>query len=280
MNIVLNNYKKGSCEYQLAEYVNNNPFQVVEKNISEISNILFVSNSSITRAVKKMGFKKYKEFRIFIAKKIVENKQLIASLRNENNLKELLTNTIINDNLAIEETLRCIDLDQFEKIIAEIISTKKVYLYGVGFSHFICNHIAKYFQICKLNAYSIINIYDSIEILTSSPSDLWIIVSISLTTREILFLLNQLTIYNKKKIILITSADKNQVFKNVKHILKIKSSYQKENDFFNSHSNIALLAIANLLINVVTNETNINKVKWMLDFSKTEQKWWKKNIIK
>lgn len=55
-----------------------------------------------------------------------------------------MNDSILSSNLAIKETLdNIVNNDMFDKVINKIITAKRVLLYGVGFSYFICQQLAK-----------------------------------------------------------------------------------------------------------------------------------------
>lgn len=68
-------YKKSSTEHQLIEHINNDPLMFVEKSINLISKKIHIATSTLTRAIRRIGFKNYKFFLNFLIEKISEYKK-------------------------------------------------------------------------------------------------------------------------------------------------------------------------------------------------------------
>lgn len=275
-----NKYKKNSKTFKLIEFINNHTSKIIEESISSISQKIAINTSTITRIVRNLGFKNYTNFRIFVVEKIAENKKQLIMQNKINKTNNSMQNFYVFNNFAIEETINNIDEKNFEKIIDTIVSSTRILLFGIGFAHSICHQLAKYFEVLNINSCHISDFYHALRIINNaSNTDVWIIISISLTTKETVFLLKELTLNEQTKIIVITSNDKHTILKKVSHILTLKSLDTIENEIFNFNYKAALTAIANLLINSIINKINYDKIKQILEFNIKTKKW-KKEVTK
>lgn len=268
------NYKKTSKIFKLIEYLNNDPLSIINKPINKISKELLFNTSTLTRIVRKLGFKNYANFRNFVVVKVTEHNDYLLTNESKNDSYNLLSDSLTFNNLAVEKTINDINQQNFDTIINEIILAKRVLLFGLGFSFSICHQLTKYFEYSNVHCCNISGFYHALRFIDCSSENLWIIISISLSTKEVNFLLKELTLKNKNKIIVITSNDKKEILKKVTHVLKLKSANNHlEKDFFNFSYNVALTSLASLLINGVINKTNGNKLQRMEAFNIKLKKW-------
>lgn len=88
IKILLNDkYKKTSKKFKLIEYLNNDPLSIINKPINIVSKKLLFNTSTLTRIVRKLGFKNYANFRNFViiktnehANYLIESKQIKWSI--------------------------------------------------------------------------------------------------------------------------------------------------------------------------------------------------------
>lgn len=253
-------YVKESLEYQLIEYVNNDPFSIIENPVNEISKRLHVDTSSLARAVRRIGFKSYKTFRNFVTEKISKHKKHLINNYNQNS-NALFNDSIVNNILTIKETIKINDNDEFDEVVNEIINAKKVFLFGIGFTFFICQHLTKYLEFSGINCCNTLNFYDALQFASFSKDNIWIIISITLKTKEMIFLLEELIANNNNKIIVITANYTHTILKKVAYVLKLKSNDLIKNEVFNLNFKIGLTALVNLIILKVLDKINSNKKK-------------------
>ncbi|WP_031542715.1 MurR/RpiR family transcriptional regulator [Mesoplasma photuris] len=276
MKILLNEkFKKDTTEYRIIELVNENPEIFKDKTINQIADLLFVNASSVSRAVIRMGYKSYKDFRDNILYKVEEIKD-IKHLDHYDKIEELINNFKFQNKFAIDETLNNINPAEIDLIIDEITSGKTIYLYGIGFSEYMCNQLNKYFRDMKINSYNLENFYDALKVFSQYKKEdvqdsIWIIISKTLTTKEICFIQDELKARNID-IILITSSSKSEYYKNAKHKILLKTMH-KDDDFYSLNSKISLLVITNLLIDSISNRLGLNKKEAVISFAETSKSW-------
>lgn len=122
-------------EVKVADYVLQNPEEIIYLSVSELATEVDVSDSTIIRFCKDVGFKGYQEFKLFIAQDLVVTIENINEDISENDDLETLSKKITFSNKqAIEETMSVLDLDALKTAIDKILKADKIQFYGVGAS--------------------------------------------------------------------------------------------------------------------------------------------------
>lgn len=113
-----------SSEKNIADFFINNRKEM-DFSSKSISNLLFVSEASLSRFAKKCGFKGYREFIYHYKSSFEENEQAITSQMRKvfESYQELLNKSF---NLAVEEQLR--------SIVEKMAEKRRVFVYGKGSS--------------------------------------------------------------------------------------------------------------------------------------------------
>lgn len=92
--------------------------------IKAISKLLFVSEASLSRFAKKIGYSGYREF-IFA---------YTANLNDNKRIDQLTEYAIHQYQYIVENTYKTVDTDQMIRIAKLLESKKRVYVYGIAFS--------------------------------------------------------------------------------------------------------------------------------------------------
>lgn len=142
MNKIYNLYKENydkftKVEKKIAEFVAKNPKKVILLSALELGKMIGVSDASILRFSKNIGFNKFNEFKNYIALELSEGNLNDRIIKNWNNFesKNDIANKIINADLKnIQEFLLNIDFKLVEETIKLIENSSKIYVLGIGSS--------------------------------------------------------------------------------------------------------------------------------------------------
>lgn len=124
-------------EVKVADFVLRNTKEASKMSIGRLSEITGVSQPSIVRFVKSIGYTGYREFKDDIIVDIVSNKDNNISLLHGFNLKEedkiedVPSKTIKTTIKILENTLKSICIDSFEKAVEMIVNARRIDIYGV-----------------------------------------------------------------------------------------------------------------------------------------------------
>lgn len=116
----------------IAQYVLDNPEEVIHMSITELSELLNVGEGTIVRFCQKIGFEGFHSFKIFLAKNIPNSKGENEALSSEDILLQIKNNHVN----AIAQTYEILRSSKDTLIeCAELISKcKRLYIIGVGAS--------------------------------------------------------------------------------------------------------------------------------------------------
>ncbi len=124
-------------EKRVADYVLLGADDVLSKTLLEISAEIGVSEASIMRFCKQLGYSGYSELKLLLAKEAGERrsdgaKELDISIKKEDKYEDIPGKVIANTTKALYDTLKIFDYSQYIKAIKAILDSKRVVLFGVG----------------------------------------------------------------------------------------------------------------------------------------------------
>lgn len=120
-------------EKKIADYILQNPKQIIHSTITEIAEILNVADATVFRFCKRIGFKGYQALKIALATEIMTPIQQIHEEINENDDEITIANKIFKSNIrTLENTAQILEGSSFKKAVELILSANRVELYGIG----------------------------------------------------------------------------------------------------------------------------------------------------
>lgn len=131
--------KKIDCmtntEKKIADYILNNYEKVLENNISELSEEIGVSEASIVRFCKNLGYQGYQDFRINAAKYILPKEKHFNPIVEKDDDLETIYKKIFNLNISVlDRTLFELNFNTLDKVSDIIINSSKIIFFGSGAS--------------------------------------------------------------------------------------------------------------------------------------------------
>lgn len=164
MNSIAKLYRKNfnnltKAEKQIAEYICNNPKKVVTMTSLELGKVLNVSDATVLRFSKKIGFSKYVELKEYLNEELESRKSVIDKMldnwnndREDNNsIKKMMSSDIKNmQKLYID-----LELEEIENAVNIIQNSKKVYVIGIGSSRAIAELLGWHCMVLGIEAVTI-----------------------------------------------------------------------------------------------------------------------------
>lgn len=124
-------------EKKIAEYFVKNPKKVMMLSALELGKEIGVSDASILRFSKALGFQKFSDLKNYIASgfsTITPNDRMIKNWDNFHSQNDIV-NKIVNSDLEnIKEFLLHIDFEQIETVVNWMSKANKIYFLGIGSS--------------------------------------------------------------------------------------------------------------------------------------------------
>jgi DNA-binding MurR/RpiR family transcriptional regulator len=124
-------------ERAVAEFVLENPEQVMHMSISEASQNIGVGESTIIRFCRVLGYKGYQDFKLRLAQDLVEPVHYIhENVSFEDNAKDLAQKVFQTNLQAVENTMKVLDPEMVEVAAKLLTTARRIDIYGVGYSSF------------------------------------------------------------------------------------------------------------------------------------------------
>lgn len=131
-----------SSEKKVADYILKNLEDVIGMSMIELSDKCDVSQPTIMRFVKSLGFDGYKDFQYCLISQGVNNHALygyhISKDEKIENVPAGICATVIT---MLEETLKSLSLYDYQKSIDAIMKARNIYIFGVENSHTVCSDL-------------------------------------------------------------------------------------------------------------------------------------------
>lgn len=189
-----NNYTE--VEKKIADTIVNSPTLIIDNSIVELSKLIFVSKTSISRFCLKINIPGYKELRYMLSQNII--------LENESLHFTSMIDFFQSDYLKIINKVKLtVSESEIKSCVKYITNASKVYIIGVGSSGFQAMDFSFRLQRLGINSQAITDShFISIQSKISTENDLFICFSLSGETRIICHALNNLKLNNVKSILI------------------------------------------------------------------------------
>lgn len=122
-----------SKEKAVADYIMNNPQEIIHLSITEFSEYSSVAEATIFRFCKRLGFRGYQAFKIALASEVVEPiKNIHEEIKEEDDVHTLAEKVFAGHIEAIKDTLNLLDAKMLEDIVGILSKASRIDFYGSG----------------------------------------------------------------------------------------------------------------------------------------------------
>lgn len=126
------------AEQKVAQFILNDPKQVLYTSISDLALLCDVSEATVFRFCRTLGFDGYHEFKMTLAQTINNNdnysEQMDEDIKAEDDISEVSRKILITNINALNETYRLINFSDISRAVEFIKKAKRVVFYGLGTS--------------------------------------------------------------------------------------------------------------------------------------------------
>jgi DNA-binding MurR/RpiR family transcriptional regulator len=121
-------------EKKVAEYIINNPSNIIYSTISQVAEQLDVADATIFRFCKKINLKGFQDLKITLATEFTKGTNSYANEQiDATDNEQTIINKVFNANItALNDTLHSVDSRLIEKAANEILSADQIVFYGNG----------------------------------------------------------------------------------------------------------------------------------------------------
>lgn len=234
-------------EKKIADYVLNDPKNIIHLTINQIADELGLAESTIFRFCQRIGFKGFQAFKISLAAEVVAPLKDIHEKIEEGDSISTVTEKVFRSNIkTLEDTLQIVDSEAMEQATEKLMKARKIDFYGNGGSAMVA--MDGYHKFIRLGLHVSMNLDSHMQLMAASQlqsDDVAIVISHSGSTTEVLDVLRVL----KEKgvtIICVTNFAKSPLSKNADIALYTLS---EETDFRSEalSSRIAQLSLIDAL---------------------------------
>jgi DNA-binding MurR/RpiR family transcriptional regulator len=123
-------------EKRVADFIMKEPEKVLYMTVSELASASKVSDASIIRFARELGFDSFQQLKIALAKEREETKinEKDITISKDDSAKEIAEKTKLSCIKAIDDTNSIVDVKKLEDAVRAISGAKRVEVYGVGTS--------------------------------------------------------------------------------------------------------------------------------------------------
>lgn len=245
--------KMGGAEKKIADWLFENPSAIIPLSITELAEQCGCGEATIVRFAKRLGFPGYQALKIAIAQN--DRGENVISAVDKNATCTEIFSKISNDiYCSLEKTKQIIDEAAFKKAAEIIISSKNIYIFGLGNSSSIAIDAAHKFMRAGLNAFSYCdNHMQAIAASHLAAGDLAIGISHSGSSKDIVEAL-EIAAERGAETISITNRGKSPIVKK-SSVALFTSSDETEHSILGLNSRIAALTIIDTLYAFIINNT-------------------------
>lgn len=139
LNNCLYSTEHNDIDHIIAKFIKKNIETISEMTIDELAQSCFVSKTKISKFCRELG---YDNFIAFKDECISETNKMKLTVENQKeNLAESYNNHLLKSISVLKDNLMNVDQQLIEEIVVELKQAKQVYLYGIAYSHLLCQYM-------------------------------------------------------------------------------------------------------------------------------------------
>lgn len=134
MRLITDKYNRlRKSETKVADVILEHPEAVIHFSVSELAEQADVSDPTVIRFCRSLGFKGFQDFKIYLAQSIIPEIRNIHETVNQNENAPEIVHKVFDANIAaIRSTLETLDFGAIEASVRELSKAKKIIFYGLG----------------------------------------------------------------------------------------------------------------------------------------------------
>lgn len=146
-------YKEmGPSEKKIADYVLENPQEIIGISISELAGKCGCGDATVVRFSRRLGFEGYQALKIGIAGELSAVSSVGTEISKKDSCFEMFRKRIRDISVALQNTETVLDPDALEKAAKALMGAKRIVIFGLGNSAAIATDAAHKFLRLGLNA--------------------------------------------------------------------------------------------------------------------------------
>jgi DNA-binding MurR/RpiR family transcriptional regulator len=243
-----------SAEKKVADFILENPEMAVNANVSELANYSGVSDATVIRLCKHLGYEGYYQLKLCLSRDL--GRMQISDVDIENGTGDKVSGLLysfaaeliaIGKNLKQNKLMECVDL---------IKKCKQVHIVAVGNTSPLAQYMG--FRLGRLGVkctYNMVPEYFMNHVNLADADDIVVAISQSGSSKQVVQAM-ELAKEKGLKIIAITGHEYSPVSRLADHLL-LSSPDEQAFNYYKSYSRLKEMAVIDALLHFVTNEETI-----------------------
>ncbi len=122
-----------AAEQRVADFILAHPDELIYLTVTELAERTNTSESTVVRLCQKIGYKGYQEFKIVLARDLVEPTTAIyAAIEPEDDLPTVKSKVFQANAQALRDTIEVLDDGELQRAVTALATARRVDIYGVG----------------------------------------------------------------------------------------------------------------------------------------------------
>ena len=122
-----------AAEQRVADFILKHPDELIYLTVTELAERTNTSESTVVRLCQKIGYKGYQEFKIVLARDLVEPEtEIYAAIESGDDLATVKSKVFQANGQALRDTIEVLDDEQLERAVDALSAARRIDVYGVG----------------------------------------------------------------------------------------------------------------------------------------------------
>jgi DNA-binding MurR/RpiR family transcriptional regulator len=122
-----------AAEQRVADFILAHPDELIYLTVTELAERTNTSESTVVRLCQKIGYKGYQEFKIVLARDLVEpTTEIYAAIEPDDDLSTVKSKVFQANSQALRDTIEVLDDEELQRAVDAIAAARRVEIYGVG----------------------------------------------------------------------------------------------------------------------------------------------------
>ncbi|HTW83181.1 MAG TPA: MurR/RpiR family transcriptional regulator [Candidatus Sulfotelmatobacter sp.] len=122
-----------AAEQRVADFILRHPDELIYLTVTELAERTNTSESTVVRLCQKIGYKGYQEFKIVLARDLVEpTTEIYAAIEPDDDLSTVKSKVFQANTQALRDTIEVLDDEMLGRAVEALAKANRVDIYGVG----------------------------------------------------------------------------------------------------------------------------------------------------
>jgi DNA-binding MurR/RpiR family transcriptional regulator len=122
-----------AAEQRVADFILKAPDELIYLTVTELAERTHTSESTVVRLCQKIGYKGYQEFKIVLARDLVEETtEIYAAIEPGDDLATVKAKVFQANTQALRDTIEVLDDGELQRAVDALADARRVEIYGVG----------------------------------------------------------------------------------------------------------------------------------------------------